>query len=132
MKLNLKGARKTDPHTSQESAEESKESSQTIAERVANLALDAGNEGITSYEAADALNASIVSVSPVIKPLIEMGILFRKVIGYKKTGKEIYKTRINPISGHSVAINFHHTVAKKLHEPAVAAEPAVVPEKYGS
>jgi DNA-binding transcriptional MocR family regulator len=119
-KLKFNGARKTDPHTSHESAEESKELSETLAERVADLALAAGTAGITSYEAADAMGVSIVSVSPVIKPLIELGLLFRRVIGHKKNGKEIYETRINQSSGHPVAINFHHTVEKKQHGPATA------------
>jgi len=119
MKLNLKGARTTDPHTSHESAEENREQSETIAERVVDLALAAGNDGITSYEAASRLNINIISVSPVIKPLIDDGFLFRHVIGHKPSGREIYQTRINPDSGQPVTINFHHTIKKK---DAVSAE----------
>lgn len=101
-------ARSSDPHTSHESAEASKEKKAKIAEHVLTLAIQRGRHGITINEATYALpQFKPVSVSPVFKPLVNKEKLFRRVIGKTTKGRVKYETRIDPETKCRGIIHYH-------------------------
>jgi hypothetical protein len=101
-------ARKTDPHTSHESAAASEETHKNIAEHVLRIAADRGGHGLTINEATEALpQFKPWSVSPVFKPLVRQGKLVRHVVGKTGKGKDRYETRIDPESSRPVIVHYY-------------------------
>jgi hypothetical protein len=106
--------------TSHQSHENSGESRGNIAGAIESLALQAGANGITINEATTALpQFKAVSVSPVFKPLVKSGKLFRRIIGRTEpsekwpNGKDILQTRFDPTTNRECVLHFHHSVDKK-------------------
>lgn len=103
--------RRTDPHTSQESAEASEDTHKNVAEHVLSLAAERGRHGLTINEATDALSQfKAVSVSPVFKPLFNKGKLVRRVIGKTARGRDKYESRIDPETNCPGIIHYHFRV----------------------
>src|SRR6266478_6266993 len=102
-------ARRTDPHTSHESAEASKQTHKNVAEHILNLAAQRGRHGLTINEATDALSGQFkaVSVSPVFRPLVNKGKLVRRVIGKKANGRVKYETRTDPETNCPGIVHWH-------------------------
>lgn len=127
-------ARKTDPLTSHEAPNDPKLRAR-ISDAILQVALEAGAAGVTINECAEKLSDyKAWSISPMFKPLVRRGLLVRRVLGVTEPtrrwpdGKEIFETRVDPITHKRCIVNYHHTVLKK---PAATA-PAQQRLEYGS
>ena len=126
-------ARTTDPLSSHEALAD-EDLRAKIADKILQVALEAGAHGITINECAERLSEyKAWSLSPIFAPLIRKGLLIRPVLGRTApstrwpSGQEIYERRADPHTHKKCNIHYHHAVYKKPARPDHT--PASQPER---
>lgn len=84
-------ARRTDPDSAHEGARTVP--SGELMLKVLDALKRMGDRGGTAEEVADHLGIDLQSITPRFKPLIEMKMIYREIVGYSDKGNPRYRTR---------------------------------------
>ena len=88
-------ARKTDPETADEGAEQGNQNFENVSEAILGTLLAVYPDGMTTEQISDETGIRLVSVSPMMKPLEESKRVSRQVVGVTHKGKLSYRKRKN-------------------------------------
>ena len=96
-------ARKTDPETAHDAAEQANENYPGVSERILEELRSVAPEGLTTEELSERTDIHLKSVSPMMKPMEKRNEVYRDEVGVTVKGKKSYRKRKNK-SGKSAII----------------------------